>query len=233
MNYAEKKFTQLELILMVIVAFGVGAFLFSGGGANVHSNNDNAIGGEAGAPALFGDSFSITDEDSVYGKRGAEITIIEYSDLECPFCARFHPTAKSIVDESSGNVSWVYRHLPLPIHNSAFEGAVIAECVKENLGNESFWSFTDGIFLSNITPTVEIYESLATDLGLNRNTLNNCYQSESKETATVRSHLNDAQALGLNGTPSGFIVNTDSGKFRRLQGAIPKEHLIALINEIK
>ena len=55
--------------------------------------------------------------DHLYGSPSAEITLIEYSDFECPYCKRFHPTAKQLVDKSNGQVNWVYRHFPLAFHN--------------------------------------------------------------------------------------------------------------------
>ena len=55
-------------------------------------------------------------EDHVYGNPGAVISLIEYSDFECPYCKRFHPIAKELVDKSGGQINWIYRHYPLPMH---------------------------------------------------------------------------------------------------------------------
>jgi hypothetical protein len=82
----------------------------------------------------------------------AQVTIIEYSDFECPFCARFHPTLKKIVTESNGNVAWVYRQFPLvQIHQNAFERAVASECVAKIKGNDAFWKYADLLF-NLVTP---------------------------------------------------------------------------------
>ena len=77
-------------------------------------------------------------------KGDADILLIEYSDYECPFCGRFHPTAQALAD--SGKVTWVYRHLPLPFHPTAKDGAVIADCVRINKGMRAAWTYTDGVF---------------------------------------------------------------------------------------
>ena len=60
------------------------------------------------------------------------ILLIEYSDFECPFCQQFHPTVKALV--ADGSVTWVYRHLPLDFHPTAFDGAVVSACVQQRLG---------------------------------------------------------------------------------------------------
>lgn len=77
----------------------------------------------------------------------AQITIIEYSDFECPFCARFHPILEKIVSESNGNIAWVYRQFPLvQIHQHAMERAIASECVAKIKGNDAFWKYGDLLF---------------------------------------------------------------------------------------
>lgn len=77
----------------------------------------------------------------------AQVTIIEYSDFECPFCARFHPTLEKIVSESNGNVAWIYRQFPLvQIHQHAMERAIASECVAQIKGNDAFWKYGDLLF---------------------------------------------------------------------------------------
>jgi len=83
--------------------------------------------------------------DHYRGSGSPSITIIEYSDLECPFCARVHDTFKQIVDEHT-DVTWVYRHLPLSFHPQAMPAAIASECVAREEGNEAFWNFADTIF---------------------------------------------------------------------------------------
>lgn len=82
--------------------------------------------------------------DHVYGNPNASITVIEYSDFECPYCKSFHSTMKKIVAESDGNVNWIYRHFPL--HQTSFEKLVAAECVTQVKGNDAFWEYTDLLF---------------------------------------------------------------------------------------
>lgn len=86
------------------------------------------------------------ERDYFKGPADAEITIYEWSDYECPFCARVHPTLQQIVD-TYPNVNWVYRHLPLTtLHPQAMPAAKAALCIGQEEGNEGFWQFTDAVF---------------------------------------------------------------------------------------
>ena len=85
------------------------------------------------------------DKEHVRGNKDAKIAIIEYSDFECPFCHRVHPTYKQIMETYGDSVVWVYRHFPLSFHPSAMPFAVGSECVAELAGNDAFWSFTDAL----------------------------------------------------------------------------------------
>lgn len=88
-------------------------------------------------------------EDHVRGNRNADVLLIEYSDFECPFCVRFHPTAQQLLDEYGNKMGWVYRHYPLDqLHPSARPAALASECVKEIGGEEAFWKFADEAFTS-------------------------------------------------------------------------------------
>jgi len=82
--------------------------------------------------------------DHILGNANAPITIIEYSDYECPYCKAFHATLNQIVTDGAGSVSWVYRHWP--IHQNSFEKLVAAECVAKIKGNDTFWKYSDLLF---------------------------------------------------------------------------------------
>ncbi len=90
--------------------------------------------------------------DHIRGNPNAPVSLIEYSDFECPFCKRFHDTAKQIVQQYGGKVNWVYRHFPLDFHNPAAQReAEAAECAAELGGNEAFWRFTDLIYTRTLS----------------------------------------------------------------------------------
>lgn len=85
----------------------------------------------------------VTPDEPVRGNPDATVTVIEFSDIDCPFCQRAHPTFESLV-ESRNDVKWVYRHLPLTqLHPEAQTKAVAAECVRELSDDETYWEYLD------------------------------------------------------------------------------------------
>lgn len=89
------------------------------------------------------------DKDWLRGDENAPISIIEFSDIDCPFCKRFHPTMKQVLEDYDGQVNWVYRHFPLPtLHPDAPRKAAAAECAGHIGGNNTFWAFVDSLSAS-------------------------------------------------------------------------------------
>src|SRR3989338_3572308 len=88
-------------------------------------------------------------EDHIRGNPDAKVSVIEYSDFECPFCKRHHPTMTQIMDAYGDDVNWVYRHYPLSFHPNAEPSALASECVAEIGGNDAFWGFVDKLMGGN------------------------------------------------------------------------------------
>ena len=100
----------------------------------------------------------ITKNDHIYGNSKAPVVIVEYSDFECPYCKAFHSTLKKIIDESNGDIAWVYRHFPL--HTHSFEELAAAECVAKLKGNDAFWKYGDLLFQMLQTSSDSITDKL-------------------------------------------------------------------------
>ncbi len=177
----------------------------------------------------------LRDNDHIRGKKSARILLIEYSDLECPFCKRFHPTAQQAVDEYNGQVAWVYRHFPLDqIHSKADKEAEATECAAELGGPDSFWKMADKIF--EVTPSnnglnLDDLPKLASQIGLDQNKFKTCLDS-GKYAAYVEEDYQSGIKAGINGTPGNILLDTKTGKTVPIPGAVPFETLKSSIDSL-
>lgn len=147
----------------------------------------------------------------------AQVAVIEYSDMECPFSKRVHPTYQQIMQTYGDKVVWVYRHFPLNFHANAEPAAIASECANELGGNDAFWKFTDKIFE---TQGEWAYEKYAAELGLDAAKFKDCTAS-GKFRQHVQDDMNGGSAAGVNGTPGNFIVNLKTQKSQEVSGAQP------------
>lgn len=100
----------------------------------------------SGSSTLF-EGLTITEKDHVKGNSNAQITLVEFSDFQCPFCKRFHPTVQQALAEYGDQIRWVYKHSPIDqIHPQARPAAEASECIAEQKGSEGFWQFADALF---------------------------------------------------------------------------------------
>lgn len=168
------------------------------------------------------------ETEYVRGSRDAEVFFIEYSDFQCPFCVRFHPTVKQVLDEYQGRVSWVYRHMPLEqIHPQAKPAAHAAECVGELGGADAFWKFGDLVF--NDQTLLQDLGKAATQAGVNKAAFDSC-QASGKYNTKVKSDSDNALDIGLTGTPGTIVTNKNGGMWV-IPGALPYEQIKAVIDE--
>ena len=164
----------------------------------------------------------------LYGNPDAETTIVEFSDYECPYCARVHPTLKLVVDESDGKVNWEYRHLPLSIHATAKPAAIAAECVADLAGNDAFWQYSE-VLLANQRGMTDIFlESKAVILGVDVTAYRSCITSD-EIVNRVQTDMQVASELGGNGTPFNVVEFAD-GTTKVASGALPYENWAQVLN---
>ena len=169
------------------------------------------------------------ERDHIYGDINAPLTLIEYSDYECPFCKRFHPTAKKFIDQSNGQVNWVYRHFPLGFHNPvAQKEAEAAECAAAQGGNGEFWSYSDLIYQKTRSNGNGLNRSqliaLAEERGLQVDAFKQCLTSGEME-GRVKDDYQNGTVSGVTGTPGNFLINNQTGKIAVLNGAVPLAQL--------
>jgi len=170
---------------------------------------------------------AVSDDEYIRGDADAPITIIEYSDFECPFCARFHETMLEVMDEYDGDVRWIYRHFPLSFHAEAGPAALAAECAG---AQGSFWDYADALIENQDSLGGELFAQLASDLGLNTGDWQTCYDNETYADKVSSDATNGAKA-GVTGTPGSFIIDAD-GNATPIKGALPFESVAAAIDEM-
>jgi len=175
---------------------------------------ETASTGRAGAAAAF----------NVLGREDAPVTIIEFTDLQCPYCARharqtFPALRRDYID--TGKLRYASRDLPLPFHRFALPAAVAARCAGEQ---GRFWEYRDALFAAQQALPSAPYARIAQDLGLDVAQLEAC-RNEDRQAAEVRADIERAQANGIRSTPSFVIGRVVNGEFRgeAFSGARPYE----------
>ncbi|HKU77151.1 MAG TPA: thioredoxin domain-containing protein [Pyrinomonadaceae bacterium] len=137
----------------------------------------------------------------VKGSANPRVTIVEFSDFECPFCNQVQGTLKQIIESYGSDVRLVFKHLPLEGHRNSFPAARAAYCAAEQ---DRFWQFHDALFSArDLSPPT--LEKIAADLGLAPAKFQTCLNSEQSRAAVVKD-LEAAKLFRIDSTPS-FIVN--------------------------
>ena len=212
-------------ILLALVV--IGGVLLSRGGSTTGNGTDNPGTGVVSASI---------DDDAVLGDPNAPVTIIEFSDYQCPFCRKFwteaYPQIKSQYIDT-GKVKLVFRDFPLTsLHPMAQPSAEAAECVRELGGDEAYYEYHDKMFSEQnildsgsasgpvsktITYTNADLKAWATDIGYN---IGSCLDS-GKYASEVQKDARDAQAAGYSGTPGFLIMKSGEKSGTALKGAYP------------
>lgn len=181
----------------------------------------------------------ISAEDHIKGSLDAAVTIVEYSDFECPFCKRFHNTMNQVMDKygDSGEVAWVYRQFPLDqLHPvKARAEAVSSECAAELGGNDAFWQFADRLMeltLSNNRTEIEtVIPQIVREIGLDEADFQSCFES-GRYDERIEADIQNAVETGGRGTPWSVVI-APNGKTFPLNGAQPFEAVVQLIELAK
>ncbi|HCI03682.1 MAG: DsbA family protein [Candidatus Peribacteraceae bacterium] len=171
----------------------------------------------------------VGDNDYVQGNPDAKITIIEYSDFECPFCKKNHGTMVKLMEEYGDKINWVYRHYPLSFHPNAQKAAEAAECAGELGGNDGFWAMGDMIFEKGSDNTE--LESYATEIGLNAAKFTKCLDSD-KYADKVAAHMEGGTKAGVRGTPGNIVINNKKGEAELISGAQPFDNFKKVIDDM-
>jgi protein-disulfide isomerase len=220
--------------LLAIMSFQIGALnrniatlnaalLGTAGGTVPSADNNAGDAPSAPAPSPTLDMEELIDDDAVKGDPDAPVTIVEWSDYECPFCTRFYEQTLSEIQTEyidKGLVKFVYRDFPLSFHPNAQKAAEAAECAGEQ---GKYFEMHDALFDNGVSGGVASFKQFAADIGLNTADFNTCLDSGSMA-SEVAADMAAGQAAGIRGTP-GFIING-----RAVSGAQPFANFKAVID---
>jgi len=156
------------------------------------------------------------------GDKDAPVTILEFSDYQCPYCGRHHETMKKIMETYPGKVKWEYKHFPLDsMHPYARIAAEGAECAGDQ---DKFWEYTDLLYANQKSINSEFIPKLAVQLDLNMDDFTSCISS-GKYKEKIASDTKEGQAKGVRGTPGNFVNGVE------LRGAVPFDQMKAAIEK--
>mgnify|MGYP006285337169 CR=1 FL=1 len=202
--------STVVLGLLLVISVLTGGFGLGSNDAGVEENNEPANE----VPTVSANS--IVDDDAVKGDPNAPVTIVEFSDYECPFCARFYSETFSKIEENyinTGKVKFVYRDFPLSFHANAQKAAEAAECAGDQ---GKYYEMHDLLFEKGVSGGVDAFKSYAIEIGLDSSEFDSCLDSGKFE-SEVQKDFEDGRALGVQGTPA-FIINGQA-----ISGAQPYE----------
>ena len=228
------------VVLLVVSAFFIGSlytkvqYLEKNSGSPAQSAAQAAPqGNQAAAQAPSGKIKDVSSDERVRGNKNAKVTLVEYSDFECPFCKSFHPTMQQLMKTYGDKIRWVYRDYPLPFHQNAQKEAEAGRCIAELGGNDAFWKYADAIFertTANGTGfALDKLGPLAAEIGVNQTKFQQCLDS-GKYTQAVKDQITEGGTGGVNGTPSTFVVDTN-GNTKLVVGAQPIDAFKTVIDQ--
>ena len=170
--------------------------------------------------------------NAVYSKNPkADVVIVEYTDIQCPFCKRHHD-AKTIETALAtfGDKVWhVMKHYPLGFHQYAQKAGEASECAKDQ---GKFYEYIDGAFAKSPDLTNPVLLSIATTLKLDEAKFKTCLEWWSKA-AIVKADMDEGLSLfGVNGTPWNVVLNRKTGKFKEVSWAVPASDIEAAVNAV-
>lgn len=226
--------TSTPFAILVAAAMISGSILYSGFGASTTATISDAKANDAQVAAPVAEikdpGVLLSGKDAVLGSNSAPVTIVEFSDFQCPFCRSFFEGAYAQIKKDyidTGKVKVAFRHYPLPFHSAARPSALAAECAAEQ---GKFWQLHDKMFLEQAkkgTGTISYgtteLKQWAAEIGLTASKFNSCLDN-SKYASKVDADIADGAKYGVSGTPSFFV----NGK--QLVGAQPFEKFKALID---
>ena len=235
-------------IVMLVIGVAVIAAFFSGYFVGINSvepeqiyirNSEDVLGTTENKQATKPQTIFVSiDDDPVLGNPNAPLTIVEFSDFQCPFCAKFHAQTLPLINENyikTGKIKFIYRDFPITgIHPNALPAALASECADDQ---GKFWPYHDKIFQNQnqwkdleLTQVMILFKQYASELKLNEDEFVACLDS-GKYVDEVNSDYQDGQKYGIEGTP-GFFIGNDKIGYTKVSGAKPYPSFQIVFDEV-
>lgn len=172
-------------------------------------------------PVRFGPELS---DIKPFGCKGNDcaVTVVEYSEFQCPFCSRVLPTAQKLLGEYKGKARWIVRDYPLPFHNRARAAAVAARCA---LRQDKYWQMYSELFNNQSALSDDDLKGYAKKISLDIDKYNTCFKNSEEIEKVIDANYSSGEKLGVTGTPAFFING------RRMSGALPYEEFKRVFDE--
>lgn len=169
----------------------------------------------------------IRSDEAIRGPKNAQLTLVEYSDFECPFCSRGYETVVALLKKYEGNIRFIYKHLPLSFHEQAMISAKYYEAIRLQDEKKAF-AFHDEVFKNQrkLKNGVAFLDATAKQVGADMGKLKKDLNSEAV-TKRIEDDMKEAGSFGMQGTP-GFLLNGVP-----VRGAYPPEYFVNIVEELK
>jgi protein-disulfide isomerase len=198
---------------------------------NIQTTDTPTVNSAASAPVNTEQITSINLSTLRHVQGTGDFTLIEYTDLECPFCKKFHPTVERVLKDYDGRMRYAMKHFPLNIHPKARKEALAAECAGQQ---NKFFEFVTEIF--SVTPSNNGLEEnvlfeTAAKIGLKEDQFKTCVETESFAQEVADDAI-EAQATGGTGTPHTIIIDKDGKIITGIRGSISEQQLRDAIDSV-
>jgi len=204
-----QKFLAITVVIQVILLIFIAVKISALSGVAIENNvvaddlpSQAAVPSNKEAPTV--DMKTYIDDDSIKGDEDAPVTIVEFSDYECPFCTKFYEQSLQQIEKNyidTGKVKFIYRDFPLSFHQNAQKAAEAAECAGEE---DKYFEMHDLLFEKGVSGGVSAFKQYAKDIGLNTKKFDQCLDS-GEMAKEVQDDFIAGQQLGVSGTPAFFI----------------------------
>lgn len=205
-------------ILLGVVILGVTFYVLPGGSIT------GTVVQEPGQQVPTGPAQAIEvdiEGAPVKGNVNAEVTVVEFTDYECPFCQRHYTQTGSVLEDriTSGELNLVTMDYPLPFHAQAQKAAESAHCARDQKGDSAYYEMHDLLFTGGVAGGVPAFKEYAKQIGLDTKKFASCLDN-GDFAKTVSDNMAYGASIEIQGTP-GFFVGNDKEGYRMISGACP------------